>query len=132
MDEQQDDLLKAAGLMGMGKIISQLDEQNQKQNQNSGIDCPVCGGPLPKRGVEVCMHCRSKLVWCGKGVAKEGEYEAARKMDEQIKAAEKAEEESKKGLGCSCGLWFLLFCFCVIWACLAYVREEWWPFPWPN
>ena len=40
------------------QMIRQLQNQQPK-----GPPCPYCGGPIPRIGVKICMHCRNKLSW---------------------------------------------------------------------
>lgn len=35
-------------------------------------DCPICGGKIPKRGVEICTHCQKQLSWVDVPNAKTG------------------------------------------------------------
>ena len=44
----------------LGRINEQL---GQLRNQSQGPPCPLCGGPIPKLHVKICMHCKNKISW---------------------------------------------------------------------
>ena len=73
-EEVQEDLSFASDMIGM----AQRHEGNKQRAETNKLlkeqalerkriarlpDCPRCGGKIPKRGVEVCVHCGAELFW---------------------------------------------------------------------
>ena len=50
-----------------------------RKKSNNATRCPYCDGELSRTGVEICKHCRSKLVWFHHFPAKVGQLAEAEK-----------------------------------------------------
>ena len=59
--------------------IQRGNNQRAQQMRPQGPPCPYCGGPIPRIGVELCMHCNHKLAWVDSTPCKPGEEAATRK-----------------------------------------------------
>ncbi len=84
MDE--DELFKVAeGLAAHNQRNQTNRELAALRQQRQGVAaCPHCGGGLPKFGVDLCMHCRSKLVWYKTVAGKPGQEKLCREIYEKV------------------------------------------------
>ena len=69
--------------------IQRGNDQRLQQVRPQGPPCPYCGGPIPRIGVELCMHCNHKLAWVDSMPCKPGEEQATR---DKIRVATKERE----------------------------------------
>ena len=105
-EEVQEDTSWLADMAGVAqrRTTNKLLKQQQKEREAARrrydklIDCPYCGGKLPKIGVEICMHCRKELAWVKyRHPCKPGEEEITlQKIKERKKREARQEWERDK------------------------------------
>jgi len=95
-----DDLENLKDSLERGAIYSAIQQGNHQRAQQQrpkGPPCPYCGGPIPRIGVELCMHCNHKLAWVGRVPCKPGNEQATRKsLEERAHQQQAANEKQKK------------------------------------
>ena len=73
--------------------IQRGNNQRAQQMRPQGPPCPYCGGPIPRIGVELCMHCNHKLAWVDSTPCKPGEEQAVRSRLAQLRHRERIEQK---------------------------------------
>ncbi len=61
-----DEMRETLGDLAKIQQLQRVNEQLSNLQSRSGLDCPHCGGPIPKNGVKICMHCRNNISWVGR------------------------------------------------------------------
>ena len=74
-------------------LKAQIAEQ---ERINDLPQCSDCGGPIPKRGLKVCMHCNGKLRWQKVGGTLYTPEEAVQEKKRLAKARRRAAEEKEE------------------------------------
>lgn len=93
MSDDLQDTLENAAIFG---AIQRGNNQRAQQMRPQGPPCPYCGGPIPRIGVELCMHCNQKLAWVDSTPCKPGEESKVRALKTAAKKRHNQEERSKQ------------------------------------
>ncbi|MGI9444323.1 MAG: hypothetical protein ACR2N1_17765 [Rubripirellula sp.] len=103
MSDDLQDTLENAAIFG---AIQRGNIQRAQQMRPQGPPCPWCGGPIPRIGVKICMHCRKEIAWVGNTPCEPGMETAVRRQQEQnAKAAVEAERKTiASGLKWGCAI----------------------------